>query len=67
MLTLTRKAGQVIIIEGLGRITVIDIKKGTNKPGRVSLAFEFDRSIRIDREEVVKRRAAEAAEKGGGV
>lgn len=53
MLVLSRKRGEAVIV-GLGKVTVVDIRGD-----KVRLGFEFDRSVRIDREEVDDAKRAE--------
>ena len=51
MLVLTRKIGESIVIDGGITITVVAVE-----PGRIRLGISAPRDVRIDREEVYRRR-----------
>ena len=61
MLTLTREAGQKIVIGDDIIITVVSISEN----GRVRLGIDAPRQIRIDRSEVLDRIRSENVEAGG--
>lgn len=53
-LTLVRRAGESIIIDGDIRVTVVGIK-----PGQVRIAVQAPQDVTIDREEIHMRKMAE--------
>jgi carbon storage regulator len=61
LLTLTREAGQKIVIGDDIIITVVSISEN----GRVRLGIDAPRQIRIDRSEVLDRIRSENVEAGG--
>ncbi len=56
MLVLTRRAGEVIVIDGAIRITVVGVKGE-----KVRLGVSAPASVRVDRQEVHEQRAQWAA------
>lgn len=52
-LVLSRKLGESVVTAGPCRVTVVEIRRG-----KVRLAVEADRSVRVDRQEVAEKRAA---------
>ena len=61
MLTLTREAGQKIVIGDDIVITVVSVSDN----GRVRLGIDAPRQVRIDRSEVLDRIRSENVEAGG--
>lgn len=54
MLVISRKANQGFVFDGPGRVVVLSVSGD-----RVKLGFEGDRSVQVDRDEVVARIAIE--------
>ncbi len=61
MLILSREEGEVIVIAGSIRITVVEIREG-----RVRLGVEAPQDVIVDREEVWYRRNREEPGRDGG-
>jgi len=58
MLVLTRKPGEVIVLGGTIRLTVVSIT-----PGRVKIGIDAPLSLEVDREEVYEKRKADRLDK----
>lgn len=61
MLVITRREGEVVEVESPGQAEPGTIKVSKLNRERVRLAFDFDRDIRIVRQEVLHRRAKATA------
>lgn len=61
MLVLTRRIGEVIVIDGGIRVTVVGVQGG-----RVRLGVIAPPAVRVDRDEVDARRAPESRHENAG-